>query len=165
VAFVGIVRPRREDEQTAFGNGIKQKVGGLEILTETVIGDVDDGVFFLEENMEHLLFMLRDERRDHNCALTSGENTAVLVITKRLVVAVLFSILHPHTTDVDWAVVIVLEEGDIPHTSVGAVGDVDVGLYTEEAGLDALGSEAYGVHLNVADHGLELTGDIPCRYV
>ena len=106
--------------------------------------------------MEHLLFMLRDERRDHNCALTSGKNTAVLVITKRLIVAVLFSILHPHTTDVDGAVTVILKESDIPYGVVVSIGNNDVGLYAEEAGLEALGSEALRIHLYITDHRLEL---------
>lgn len=66
MVFVRVVRPGREDEEATFGDGIKKKVGRFEIIAKTVIGDIDDGVFFLEENMEHLLFMLRDERRDHN---------------------------------------------------------------------------------------------------
>ena len=47
MVFVGIVRPGREDEQTTCSNGIKEEIGGLEILTETVIGDVDDGAVLL----------------------------------------------------------------------------------------------------------------------
>ena len=133
MVFVRVVRPGREDEEATFGDGIKKKVGRFVILAKTVIGDVDDGVFFLEENMEHLLFMLRDERRDHNCALTSGKNTAVLVITKRLIVAVLFGILHPHTADVDGAVTVILKESDIPYGVVVSIGNNDVGLYAEEA--------------------------------
>jgi len=106
--------------------------------------------------MEDLLFVLRDERRDHDRALASGENTAVLVIAEGLVVAVFNGIFDPHTADVNGAVVVVLEKGDVAHGAVGAAGDVDVGLDAEEAGFEALGGEAHGVHLDVADHGLEL---------
>jgi len=41
--LVGIVRPGGEDEETTFGDGIEEEVRGLEILTETIVGDVDDG--------------------------------------------------------------------------------------------------------------------------
>lgn len=153
---VGDVRPGRKDKETACGYGIEEKVGGLEILAETVIGDVDNGAVFLEENMEYLLLVLGDERRNHNYALASGEDTIVLVIAERLAVTVLFGVLYPYTADVDRAVVAVLEESDITDGIVGVVGDDDVGLDAEEAELETLGGEALWVHLDVANHRLEL---------
>lgn len=67
--------------------------------------------------------------------MTSCENTAVFVVADGLIVAVLFSILYPHTTDVDGAVTVILKESDIPYGVVVSIGNNDVGLYAEEAGL------------------------------
>ena len=60
-AFVGIVHPRREDEQAACGNGIEENVGGFEVIAEAVIGEVDNIAIVMEEGMEHFLFITRDE--------------------------------------------------------------------------------------------------------
>ena len=156
VMFVGIVQPGRKDEQTAFGNGIEKEVGGFEILTKTIIGNVYNGVFFLEEDMKHLLLMLGNKRRDHDRALASGENTAVLVITEWLVVAVLLSIFDPNAADMNGAVAVIMEKGDVTHGAVGTTGNENVGLDTEEAGFEALGSETLWIHLHIADHRLQL---------
>ena len=37
-AFIGIVRPRRENEQVACGNSIKKEIGGFEIIADAVAG-------------------------------------------------------------------------------------------------------------------------------
>lgn len=106
--------------------------------------------------MKHLLLMLRDERRDHDLALAGSENTTVLVIAEGLVVAVLFGVLYPDIADVNGAVAVALEKGNVAHGAICATADDDVGLDAEKAGLEALGGEAHGVHLDVTDHRLEL---------
>ena len=47
VSLVGVVLPRREDKQATLGNGIKEGIGGLEELTEAVVGEEDDKTILL----------------------------------------------------------------------------------------------------------------------
>lgn len=152
MVFVGGVRPRRKDEEATCGYGIEEDVGGLEILAETVIGNVDNGVVLFEKDMEHLLLVLGNEGRDHDHALAGGEYTTVFVIAEGLFVAVLLGVLYPDTADVDRAVAAVLEDSDITDGIVGAASDDDVGLHAEEAGFETPGGEALRVHLDVTDH-------------
>ena len=152
-AFVGIVRPGREDEQTACGYGIEEKVGGFEVIAETVVGEVDDIAIVMKEGMEHFLFIARDERRDHDRAFGSGIETGGFVVFEGLVVAMFGGIFNPHTTHVDGLAELLHEDTDITDGIVGATVDLDVVLDTEEAGFEALGSEAGGVHVEIADSG------------
>lgn len=155
-AFIGIVRPRREDEETTGGNGIKEAGRGFEVLTESVVGEVDDMAIVMKEGMEHFLFIARDERRDHDRAFGGGIETGGFVVFEGLVVAMFGGIFDPHAADVDGLAELLHEDADITYSIVGATVDLDVMLNAEEAGFKALGSKAGGVHLDVADHGLEL---------
>ena len=139
-AFIGIVRPGRENEQAACGNGIEEKVGGFEIIAETVVREVDDIAIVMEERMEHFLLIARDERRNHDRAFGSGIEAGGFVVFEGLVVAMFGGILDPHATDVDGLAGLLHEDADIAYGIVGATIDLDVVLDTEEAGFEALGS-------------------------
>ena len=151
--FVRIVRPGREDEQTACGYGIEEEVGGFEVIAEAVVREVDDIAIVMNEGMEHFLLIARDERRDHDYAFGGGIETACFVVFEGLVVAMFGGILDPHATDVDGLAGLLHEDADIAYGIVGATIDLDVVLDTEEAGFEALGSEAGGVHVEIADSG------------
>ena len=150
-AFVGIVRPGREDEQTACGNGIEEKVGGFEVIAEAIVGEVDNIAIVAKEGMEHFLFIARDERRDHDRAFGGGIETGGFVVFEGLVVAMFGGILDPHAAYVDGLAELLHEDTDITDGIVGATVDLDVVLDTEEAGFEALGSEAGRVHVEIAD--------------
>lgn len=156
-AFIGIVRPGREDEQTACGYGIEEEVGGFEVIVEAVVGEVDDIAIVMNEGMEHFLLIARDERRDHDYAFGGGIETGGFVVFEGLVVAMFSGIFDPHAMDVDGLAGLLHEDADIAYGIVGATIDLNVVLDTEEAGFEALSSEAGGVHLDVTDHRLELT--------
>ena len=79
-AFIGIVRPGREDEQTTCGYGIEEEVGGFEVIAEAVVREVDDIAIVMNEGMEHFLLIARDERRDHDYAFGGGIETACFVV-------------------------------------------------------------------------------------
>ena len=154
--FVRIVRPGREDEEATRSDGIEKEVGGFEIIAETVVGEVDDIAIVMKERVEHFLFIARDERRDHDCAFGGGIETACFVVFEGLVVAMFSGIFDPYATDVDGLAELLHEDTDITYGIVGATVDLDVVLDAEEAGFEALSSEAGGVHLDVTDHRLEL---------
>ena len=139
-AFIGIVRPGRENEQAACGNGIEEEVGGFEVIAETVVGEVDDIAIVAKEGMEHFLFIARDERRDHDRAFGGGIETGGFVVFEGLVVAMFGGILDPHAAYVDGLAELLHEDADIAYGIVGATIDLDVVLDTEEAGFEALGS-------------------------
>ena len=147
------MRPRREDEQAACGNGIEEEVGGFEIVAEAVVGEEDDIAIVMKERMKHFLFIARDERRDHDRAFGSGIETGGFVVFEGLVVAMFGGILDPHTTHVDGLAELLHEDTDITDGIVDTAVDLDVVLDTEEAGFEALGSEASRVHVEVADSG------------
>ena len=48
--FGGIVGERREDEDAASSNGIKESIRGFVIIAETVGGKVDDAVLLFEQD-------------------------------------------------------------------------------------------------------------------
>ena len=139
-AFIGIVRPGREDEQTACGYGIEEEVGGLEVIAEAFVREVDDIAIVMNEGMEHFLLIARDERRNHDRAFGSGIEAGGFVVFEGLVVAMFGGILDPHATDVDGLAGLLHEDADIAYGIVGATIDLDVVLDTEEAGFEALGS-------------------------
>ena len=151
--FGGIVLPWGEDQYTACGNGIEEKVGGFEIIAEAVVGEVDDIAIVMEEGMEHFLLIARDKRRDHDRAFGSGIEADGFVFFEGLVVAMFDGIFDPHTADVDGLAELLHEDADITDGIVGATVDLDVVLYAEEARFEALGSEAGGVHIEIADSG------------
>ena len=62
-------------------------------------------------------------------------------------------IFDPHATDVDGVAGLLHEDTDIADGIAGATIDLYVMLNAEEAGFEALGSEASGVHIEVADSG------------
>ena len=152
-AFVGIVRPGREDEQTACGYGIEEKVGGVEVIAEAVVGEVDDIAIVMKEGMEHFLFIARDERRDHDRAIGSGIETGGFVVFEGLVVAMFGGIFNPHAADMDGLAELLHEDTDITDGIVGTTVDLDVVLDAEEAWFEALGSETSGVHVEIANSG------------
>ena len=147
------MRPRREDEQAACGYGIEEEVGGFEIVAEAVVGEEDDIAIVMKERMKHFLFIARDERRDHDRAFGSGIETGGFVFFEGLVVAVFGGILDPHAAYVDGLAELLHEDTDITDGIVDTAVDLDVVLDTEEAGFEALGSEASRVHVEVADSG------------
>ena len=137
-AFIGIVRPGRENEQAACGNGIEEEVGGFEVIAETVVREVDDIAIVMNEGMEHFLLIARDERRNHDRAFGSGIEAGGFVVFEGLVVAMFGGILDPHATDVDGLAGLLHEDADIAYGIVGATVDLDVVLDAEEAGFEAL---------------------------
>ena len=154
--FVRIVRPGREDEQATCSNGIKKEVGGFEIIAEAVIGEVDDIAIVMKEGMEHFLLIAGDKRRDHDRTFGSGIEADCFVVFEGLVVAMFGGIIDPHAAHVDGLAELLHEDADITDGIVDTAVDLDVVLDTEEAGFEALSSEAGGVHLDVTDHRLEL---------
>ena len=154
--FVRIVRPGREDEEATRSDGIEKEVGGFEVIAEAVVGEIDDIAIVMKERVERFLFIARDERRDHDCAFGGGIETACFVVFEGLVVAMFSGIFDPHATDVDGLAKLLHEDTDITYGIVSATVDLDVVLDAEEAGVEALSSEAGGVHLDVTDHRLEL---------
>ena len=155
--FVRIVRPRREDEEATRSDGIEKEVGGFEVIAEAVVGEIDDIAIVMKERVEHFLFIARDERRDHDCAFGGGIETACFVVFEGLVVAMFSGIFDPHATDVDGLAELFHENADITDGIVHPTVNLHVMLNAKEAGFEALGSEAGGVHLDIADHRLELT--------
>ena len=105
----------------------------------------------MEERMEHFLLIARDERRDHDCAFGGGIETGGFVVFEGLVVAMFGGILDPHAAHVDGLAELLHEDANIAYGIVGATVDLDIMLDAEEAGLEALGSKAGGVHIEVAD--------------
>ena len=139
-AFIGIVRPGREDEEATRSDGIEKEVGGFEVIAEAVVREVDDIAIVMNEGMEHFLLIARDERRNHDRAFGSGIEAGGFVVFEGLVVAMFGGILDPHATDVDGLAGLLHEDADIAYGIVGATIDLDVVLDTEEAGFEALGS-------------------------
>ena len=150
--FVRFVRPGREDEEATRSDGIEKEVGGFEVIAEAVGGEIDDIAIVMNERVEHFLFIARDERRDHDCAFGGSIETACFVVFEGLVVAMFSGIFDPHATDVDGLAELLHEDTDITYGIVGATVDLDVVLDAEEAGFEALSSEAGGVHLDITDH-------------
>ena len=150
--FVRFGRPGREDEEATRSDGIEKEVGGFEIIAETVVGEVDDIAIVMKERVEHFLFIARDEGRYHDRAFGGGIETACFVVFEGLVVAMFSGIFDPHATDVDGLAELLHEDTDITDGIVDTAVDLDVVLDTEEAGIEALGSETGGVHLDVTDH-------------
>ena len=98
VLFVGVVLPRRKDEHSAGVHGIKEVRRGLVVLSEAVIGEVDDVVSLAEKIVKDVAFVGVDEGRDHDGALSCCKDTAVLIVAQTLIVAV-FGLVHhgmPH---------------------------------------------------------------------
>ena len=149
--FVRIVRPGREDEEATRSDGIEKEVGGFEVIAEAVVGEIDDIAIVMKERVEHFLFIARDERRDHDCALGSGIKTGGFVVFEGLVVAMFGGIFDPHTTHVDGLAELLHEDTDITDRIVGATIDLYVMLNAEEAGFETLDSEARRVHVEIAD--------------
>ncbi len=150
--FVRFVRPWREDEEATRSDGIEKEVGGFEVITEAVVGEIDDIAIVMKESVEHFLFIARDERRDHDYAFGSGIETACFVVFEGLVVAMFSGIFDPHATDVDGLAELLHEDADIADGIVGSTVNLDVMLYAEEAGFETFGCETSRIHLYITDH-------------
>lgn len=155
VALVGVVREWREDEQATFSDCIEQGIGGFEELTEAIVGKEDDVTFLLQEHIEDIFLVLGDIRRNHDGAISGGFDATVHIIAEGLVVAC-FGFVNEVMADMDRLAVFFGEDEDITNGIVHAAVDFDIVLDAEKARFEALGSEAHGVHLDIADHGLEL---------
>ena len=152
-----VVSPGREDEESALGDRIEERIKGLVVSSKAVVREIDDGVALMKKNVEHLLLVMADERRDHDGSLSGSEDTGVLVIAEGGAISVFDGLFDPHAADVNGHIAGLVEELDIAYTAIHAAGDLDVLLYIEIARLEAFGSEALWVHPNVTDHALELT--------
>lgn len=146
----------REDENITGIYGVEKGVCGLVIVAESIVDEKDKGKVLSEENSEDLFLMLGDERRDKDSALAGGGYATIHVLAEGLRVAG-FGFVNEDMADVDLHKTGSHQKFGIPYSAVDTTGKVDVRLDTEEAGLEALGSEALGVHLYVAHHGIELT--------
>ena len=150
------MREGREDKDIASIDSIEEAVSGLVIVTEAIVRQEDEGAVLGEENGKDLLLMFGDERRDKDSALAGGYYTTIHVFAEGLRVAG-FGFVNEDMADVDLHKTGSHQKFGIPYSAGDTTGKFDVRLDTEEAGLEALGSEALGVHLYVAHHGIELT--------
>ena len=74
MALAGVVLPRAEKEEAAFGTGIEEGVGRLVIVAEAVVEQTDEGMALFQQHLHNLLFLGRDERGDHHHALPGEED-------------------------------------------------------------------------------------------
>ena len=102
--------------------------------------------------MEHFLFIARDEGRYHDRAFGGGIETGGFVVMKGLVIAVFYGIFDPNTAYMDRLAKLLHKNADIAHGIVDTSVDLDVMLHAEEAWLEALGSKANRVHLDITYH-------------
>ena len=146
----------RKDEDIASIDRVEKGVGGLVIVTEAIVGKEDEGQMLSEENREDLFLVLGDERRDEDSALTGCGDAAIHVFAEGLRVAGV-RFVHEIMADMNLHKTGIHQQLGIPNPAVDTTGEVDVRLDAEETGFEALGSEAGGVHLDIADHGIKLT--------
>lgn len=64
--------------------------------------------------------------------------------------------IHHDTAHMDRRIARGLQQCHIAHSGVGATSDLYALLNVEIARIEALGGEALGIELHVADHGLQL---------
>ena len=137
------------DDISANGRNL---MGGGDFLGHLIKGDAlgaCNGTF---------VRIVRPGREDEEATRSDGiEKAGGFVIFEGLVVAVFGGILDPHAAYVDGLAELLHKDTDITDGIVDTAVDLDVVLDTEEeAGFEALSSEAGGVHLDIADHRLEL---------
>ena len=105
--------------------------------------------------MEDVFLPRGDKRRDHDRALAGGIIAGGDVVVEGLWVAETGSLGHG-MADMDRCAEGLCEEFAVADRRIEMAIDLDIGLDAEELGLEALGSKAYGIHLNVLNHRLEL---------
>ena len=140
----------REDKDITGIYGVEKGVGRLVIVAEAIVGKEDEGQMLSEENREDLLLVLGDERRDKDSALTGCSDTAIHVFAEGLRVAGI-SFVNEIMADMNLHKTSTHQEFGIPYSAVDTTGKVDVRLDAEEAGFEALGGKASGVHVNIPD--------------
>ena len=128
------MRPRAENQQAPRRDGIEESVGWFVVISETIIGKVNDGKLLFEENRKHRALLGADERGYHDSAFARREDATVHIVSEGLVVAMCRCFQHCET-NMDGRVASRLQESDIAHCGVGAVSYLDAFLDTEIAGF------------------------------
>ena len=105
--------------------------------------------------MEDVFLPRGDKRRDHDRALAGCIIAGGDVVVEGLGIAEAGSLGHG-MADMDRSAEGWGEEFAVADRRIEMAIDLDIGLDAEELRLEALGSEAYGIHLNVLNHRLEL---------
>ena len=105
--------------------------------------------------MEDVFLPRGDKRRDHDRALAGGIIARGDVVVEGLGIAETGSLGHG-MADMDRCAEGLGEEFAVADRRIEMAIDLDIGLDAEELGLEALGSEASRIHLNVLNHRLEL---------
>ena len=100
--------------------------------------------------MEDVFLPRGDKRRDHDRALAGGIIARGDVVVEGLGIAEAGSLGHS-MADMDRSAEGLGEEFAIADRRIEMAIDLDIGLDAEELGLEALGSEAGGVHVEIAD--------------
>ena len=142
----------RKDEDITGIYGVEKGVCGFVIVAEAIVGKEDEGQMLCKENREDLLLVLGDERRDKDSALAGCGDTAIHVFAEGLRVAGV-RFINEIMADMNLHKTGTHQQFGIPYSAVDTTGEVDVRLDAEEAGLEALGSKASGVHVNIPDSG------------
>ncbi len=105
--------------------------------------------------MEDVFLPRGDKGRDHDRALAGGIIAGGDVVVEGLWVAETGSLGHS-MADMDRSAEGLCEEFAIADRRIEMAMDLYIRLDAEELRLEALGSETYGIHLNVLNHRLEL---------
>ena len=105
--------------------------------------------------MEDVFLPRGDKRRDHDRALAGGIIARGDVVVEGLGIAEAGSLGHG-MADMDRCAEGLCEEFAVADRRIEMAIDLDIGLDAEELRLEALGSEASRIHLNVLNHRLEL---------
>ncbi len=105
--------------------------------------------------MEDVFLPRGDKRRDHDRALAGGIIARGDVVVEGLGIAETGSLGHS-MADMDRSAEGLCEEFAVADRRIEMAIDLDIGLDAEELRLEALGSEASRIHLNVLNHRLEL---------
>lgn len=105
--------------------------------------------------MEDVFLPRGDKRRDHDRALAGGIIARGDVVVEGLGIAEASSLGHG-MADMDRCAEGLCEEFAVADRRIEMAIDLDIGLDAEELRLEALGSEASRIHLNVLNHRLEL---------
>ena len=119
------------------------------------MSEVDNGALFGDEGMEDVFLPRGDKRRDHDRALAGGIIAGGDVVVEGLGIAEAGSLGHG-MADMDRCAEGLCEEFAVADRRIEMAIDLDIGLDAEELRLEALGSEASRIHLNVLNHRLEL---------
>ena len=87
MALIRVALPWRKNKKATFCDSIKESIRGFKIISETVIGKVDNKMTLFKKDGKNVTFMSAYKRRDHDRALASREDTAVHVVAERLRIA------------------------------------------------------------------------------